>query len=149
MDYEFIQRVQIFSRESCIELLKAVCRRNAIMSLHYSREFLYATRRQQEKRLRKQNWPKPRRDFIPFERIAPRWAKRIHLYGEEAFKKYHKSLEVYSLCIVGESHIKNGGNSDYDDCQTCERFGMHFCNSRFPIRYIQPFTEHFNLVHLR
>ena len=89
-----------------------------------------------------------RRGFVTFEQLAPRWARRIHRYGDKAFDHYQKSIEQYELCIVGEAHIRNGGNSFYDLCSTCERFGDRFCNSSKPLKYIQPFALHFNRVHV-
>lgn len=80
--------------------------------------------------------------------IAPTWAKRIEKHGVKAFHIYRTSLCSFSQCIVGESHIRNGGNSFYDRCGYCESAGTHFAASRKPLRYIPAFVRHFEKYHL-
>jgi hypothetical protein len=80
--------------------------------------------------------------------IAPVWAKRIEKHGQNAFDIYRAYLCSFSLCIVGESHRRNGGDSSYDNCGYCESAGTHFAASRQPLKYIPAFVRHFKKYHL-
>jgi hypothetical protein len=81
--------------------------------------------------------------------IAPTWAKRIEKHGKDAFDIYRAYLCSFSLCIVGESHRRNGGDSFYDRCGYCESAGTHFAASRQPLKYIPAFVRHFRKYHLK